>query len=69
MAKKKQTTAVLMISSKGESFRRCGFGFTREPIGIAMDALTEEQIETLRNEPNLIVQEGEFDESAGEAEE
>lgn len=46
---------VLWIRSVPESFRRCGFRFNREGFGIALDALTDEQIETLVNEPNLVV--------------
>ena len=46
---------VLWIRSVPESFRRCGFRFNREGFGIALDTLTDEQIETLVNEPNLVV--------------
>lgn len=41
-----------------QRFRRAGFAFGRDPIGIALDALTEDQIKALRNEPNLVVEEG-----------
>lgn len=47
----------LFISSRGESFRRCGFRFSKEPIVIALECLTEEQIEILKAEPNLVVEE------------
>lgn len=43
-----------------QGFRRCGIGFTREGIGIALDALSEEQIAALRAEPNLVVEETTF---------
>lgn len=43
-----------------QGFRRCGFRFTREGVGIALDALTAGQIETLENEPNLKVERGIF---------
>lgn len=46
----------LWIRSVPSTFRRCGFAFTREGIGIAMDALDEDQIERLVNEPNLVVE-------------
>lgn len=48
----------LFIKSRGESFRRCGFRFGKEPIGIALECLSEEHIETLKAEPNLVVEEG-----------
>lgn len=41
-----------------QGFRRCGYAFTREGFGIALDLLTKEQIETLKQEKNLVVQEG-----------
>ncbi|HFX1490571.1 TPA: HI1506-related protein [Pseudomonas aeruginosa] len=47
-------------------FRRCGYRFTREGFGIALDALTAEQIETLENEPNLKVERGIFSGRVGE---
>ncbi|HTF96504.1 MAG TPA: HI1506-related protein [Cellvibrio sp.] len=48
----------LFISSRGESFRRCGFRFNKEPTGIALDCLSDEQIATLKADPNLVVEEG-----------
>jgi hypothetical protein len=49
-----------------QGFRRCGFRFTREGFGIALDALTAEQIEQLENEPNLKVERGIFSVRVGE---
>nr|WP_172424886.1 HI1506-related protein [Pseudomonas sp. A46] len=49
-----------------QGFRRCGYRFTREGFGIAMDALTAEQIELLENEPNLKVERGIFSGRVGE---
>jgi hypothetical protein len=43
-----------------QGFRRCGFRFTREGTGIALSALTEQQIEQLESEPNLKVERGIF---------
>lgn len=43
-----------------QGFRRCGFRFTREGLGIALSALTEQQIEQLEREPNLKVERGVF---------
>lgn len=55
----KKEIPALFITSRGDSFRRCGFRFGKEPLGIALECLTEQQIEQLKNEPNLIVEEGE----------
>ncbi|WP_213664301.1 HI1506-related protein [Stutzerimonas stutzeri] len=49
-----------------QGFRRCGWRFTREGFGIALDALTVEQIEILENEPNLKVERGIFSGRVGE---
>lgn len=49
-----------------QGFRRCGFRFTREGFGIALAALTAEQIEQLENEPNLKVERGIFSGRVGE---
>lgn len=43
-----------------QGFRRCGYRFTREGFGIALSALTEQQIEQLESEPNLKVERGIF---------
>ncbi len=48
--------ALWIRSVKPEGFRRCGFGFNAEGYGIALSALTDDQVETLRNERNLIVE-------------
>lgn len=50
----------LWIRSVPESFRRCGFRFTREGFGIALSALTDAQIDQLIADPNLVVEQGEF---------
>jgi len=49
-----------IVAIPEQGFRRCGDRFTREGFGIAMSALTPEQIETLENEPNLKVERGIF---------
>lgn len=49
-----------IVAIPEQGFRRCGFRFTREGFGIALDALTAEQIEQLENEPNLKVERGIF---------
>lgn len=43
-----------------QGFRRLGYRFTREGTGIALSALTEEQIRVLESEPNLKVERGTF---------
>ena len=49
-----------IVAIPEQGFRRCGYRFTREGFGIALDALTAEQIEQLENEPNLKVERGIF---------
>lgn len=44
------------VKSIPASFRRAGYRFTREGIGIALHALDEGQLEQLENEPDLIVE-------------
>lgn len=51
------------IRSVPESFRRCGYRFTREGLGIALSALTDEQVQALQDEPNLVVEFCTFSES------
>ena len=51
----------LWVTATSEhGMRRCGFRFTREGLGIALSALTEEQIEQLEAEPGLTVERGSF---------
>lgn len=56
-SKSKKEIPALLITARAESFRRAGFRFGKEPLGIALECLTEEQIEQLKKEPNLIVEE------------
>lgn len=46
----------LWVESRPESFRRCGFRFTREGVGIALVALTSGQLATLESDPNLVTE-------------
>lgn len=55
-----------VVAIPEHGFRRLGYRFTREGFGIAMDALTAEQIEILENEPNLKVERGIFSGRVGE---
>lgn len=50
-----QKTAALTITSRGASFWRCGLAFSAAPRVIPVSALTEDQVATLRAEPQLIV--------------
>lgn len=68
MASEKSKSAQTVSPLKGlfvrarpaTGFRRCGFFFPPEGIGIAVDALTDEQQAALRAEPNLLVEDCEF---------
>ncbi len=62
-SKKKEARPGLFIGTRRgvARFRRAGFVFSREPYGIALEALTEEQIEQLKAEPSLVVEEVDFD--------
>ena len=55
-----------VVAIPEQGFRRCGYRFTREGFGIALDALTAEQIEQLENEPNIKVERGIFSGRVGE---
>lgn len=47
----------LQIVARCESFRRAGHTFTAQPTIIDAASLTEEQIKSLKSEPNLVVME------------
>jgi hypothetical protein len=55
-AAKGDIAALWIRSVKPEGFRRCGFRFGPEGVGIALDALTDDQVEILSNDPNLVVE-------------
>lgn len=48
--------SLLRIRAKTEGFRRAGMSFSREPQVFSAGALTEAQLEVLRAEPMLIVE-------------
>lgn len=50
----------VFVKSKPVSIRRCGFRFDRDGCGIALDLLTDEQVEQLENDPDLIVERCQF---------
>lgn len=47
----------LKVTARADHFRRCGFAFTGEATVIPLADLTEEQVEQLKKEPLLVVQE------------
>ena len=59
-AKAKPIDGLFIRSKSKYGFRRCGFQFCADGVGIALSALTPEQIETLKAEPALIVEESTF---------
>lgn len=50
-------TKGLKVIARRDTFRRAGYVFSGEPTVIALDALTDEQVEQLKSEPLLVVQE------------
>lgn len=50
-------TKGLKVVSRPASFRRGGHTFTAEPTVIPLDQLTEEQLEQITGDKNLVVQE------------
>lgn len=60
---KKAISALWIRAVPKQGFRRCGFFFPHEGVGIALSALTEDQIEQLRREPNLVMELSEFSDS------
>ena len=50
-------TKGLKVIARPEAFRRAGYAFTREPLTIPLSDLTEEQVDLLKGEPALVVQE------------
>lgn len=71
MAKPKndaKTKLALRISAKTDNFRRAGLAFTRTPIDMPMDDLTQAQIAALKAEPMLVVAEVEIVAAAEESE-
>jgi hypothetical protein len=46
----------IWVRTAGGSFRRAGFAFNQHGSGIALDALTDEQLAAIESEPRLIVE-------------
>lgn len=59
MSKQKEVPA-LFVRSLHEPYRRAGFAFSRAGIGIALSALSKEQIKALQEDPRLVVEECTF---------
>lgn len=49
------TQGVLKVRSATASFRRAGMVFTRDPRVIKVADLTDDQINAIKSEPNLVV--------------
>lgn len=65
-----QSVEGIFVCSYPPTFRRAGFAFTSEGIGIALSALTEAQLMAIKEEPQLRVESCEFlpDDVGGEGE-
>lgn len=59
--KSKRVPALFVRSRPSTGFRRCGFAFTPDGFGIALNCLSDNQIETLMTERNLVVEEVDID--------
>lgn len=47
----------LRVTAKAAAFRRGGIEFTRETTIVSLEGMTDEQIESIRHEPMLVVEE------------
>ena len=54
---KEEGIPALWIKAKSGSIRRCGQRFDETGFGIALTALTDEEVEIFSNDPDLIVEE------------
>lgn len=52
----------LIVTSVGASFRRAGMRFTKQETTLMVDDLSEEQVEAIKSEKNLVVKETEVEE-------
>ena len=59
-AKKDDLRDGVFVKSVPVSIRRCGFRFDRDGCGVALDLLTEDQLQQLENDPDLIVERCQF---------
>lgn len=59
-AESKEINGLFIKSKSNRGFRRCGFRFSPEGVGVELDALTEEQIKILKSDPQLIVEDAAF---------
>ncbi|WP_435609911.1 hypothetical protein [Pseudomonas knackmussii] len=51
-----EVEALFIRAVPARGFRRCGHRFTREGHGIALSALTDDEIDALCSDPNLVVE-------------
>lgn len=54
------STRGLEVISTRDGFRRAGFAWSKEPTLVALDMLTDEQVDQLKNEPALTVRDVEI---------
>lgn len=55
--KSKAIDGILVRTVPGvKRFRRAGYAFSAAPVGFALSALTEKQLQALEDEPNLITE-------------
>lgn len=66
-----KTVEGIFVRSFPPTFRRAGFAFTSEGMGIALDAISAEQLQALQDEPMLSVEFCDFpvDDAVAEASE
>lgn len=57
MATAKKSAKGLKVTSRPATFRRAGFSFSGEARVIPLAELTEEQVELIKTDPNLVSQE------------
>jgi len=47
--------SLITVKSKGERFRRAGIEFSRAGVELDTDELTQEQVDAIQAEPNLVI--------------
>lgn len=48
---------IIKVTAKTDRFRRAGLAFTREPVELDTEDLSKKQLEALKSEPMLVVEE------------
>lgn len=68
-AKKTKEVPAIFVRSRGKHFYRAGIKFTEQGHGIALEALDEDQVKAIRDEPALLVEDCTIDLAQATAEE